>query len=128
MKLQAPRTLTPDQQSEIVKRLQSGPKGPISVVSSVLDSTDAKLLAESIKEALGKSGFTLSDRPKSLGGILAWDRPGAWILVKDLDHPPPHAASIQRAFAAIGIFLEGLPKPNELDADTVVIAISSHPL
>jgi hypothetical protein len=127
-KIQTPRTLTPDQQEKLIKLLTAARKGPTAVSAAFVDSTDAKEFAKSIKTVLTKSGFILSDPPKSLM-VLSYSKPGAWIFVRDLKHAPPHATAIQNAFGAIGVFLEGFAKPEAIeDADMVVIAVSSHPL
>jgi hypothetical protein len=108
--------------------LTPAPKGKISVSASALDSTDAKPFAESIRKVLEKSGFEISDPPKHFAATLSWDRPGAWMIVSDLHHAPPHARPIQNAFGSLGIYLEGIAKPDDVDADAVVIGVSSHPL
>jgi cell division protein FtsL len=128
-KLQTPRTLRPEQQQEIVRLLKDAPKGPISVSSPFTDSTDAGPFAASIKEALTKAGYTIVDPPSSLKSIMNWDRPGAWLLVHSLtQRAPPYGPAIQRAFAAIGIYLEGIAKPDDVPEGVLVIAVSSHPL
>jgi hypothetical protein len=127
-KIQTPRTLTPEQQDIIVKFLASGPKGPVAIDVPFVDSTDAKPFARSIENALKKAGFEISSVPRSSGVNLSWDRPGAWMLVHDMTKPLPHAVALQTAFAAIGIYLEGMSRPDDVPPGMVVIAVSSHPL
>jgi hypothetical protein len=127
-KIQTPRTLTSEQQDIIVKLLAATPKGPVSIDVPFVDSTDAKPFARSIEDALKKAGFEISGVPGSSGVNLSWDRPGAWILFHDTASVPPHASPLQTAFAAVGIYLEGIPMPNNVPLGMVVIAVSSHPL
>jgi hypothetical protein len=88
----------------------------------------AKLFAESIRKVLSKAEFTIAPVPKKISGTLAFSAPGAWIMVRDLKDAPSQAGAIQKAFAAAGVFLEGVAKPEYLDdPNDVVIAVSSHP-
>jgi hypothetical protein len=127
-KIQTPRTLTPEQQDIIVKFLASTPKGPVAIDVPFIDSTDAKPFARSIEDTLKKAGFEISSVPGSSGVNLSWDRPGAFMLVHDMKISLPHANALQVAFAAIGIYLEGISKPGDVPPGMVVIAVSSHPL
>jgi hypothetical protein len=124
--IEAARIVTPSQQQTVVQLLADAAKGPISVVYPMTDSTDARNFAESIKATLKKAGYTLADAPQGYAGMLSFSEPGAFLLMHTLTAPSPVAAAVQRAFAKIGIFLVGIPKP-EIPEGMVVLVVSSHP-
>lgn len=122
------RTITPEQQDKIVKRLTPTPvpKGPVIMNVAMLDSTDAKSFAEQISNVLIRSGFTVSPAPQA---TLAFSAPGAWLVVHDMTHTTAYARAIQDAFKdEAGILLEGFAKPEMVsDANTIMICVSAHP-
>jgi hypothetical protein len=121
-----PRHITPEQEAAIIARLKPIPKGPVAVGAALVDSTDAKSFSEQISDTLSKSGFTLVKAPKD---YLSFSIPGAFMMVRDIQHAPPYAIEIQNAFKdEAGILLSGYSKPEDIpDYDTVVIGVSSHP-
>jgi hypothetical protein len=126
-KLEAPRTLTPSEQSKVADLLKGAPKGPVAVLPAFTDSTDAHAFAASIKETLTQAGFSPIDNVPDLGVILGWGAPGQFLMVKDMDHPPPDAVAIQRAFATVDVFLPPQSEGKLNDPNMVVIGVSSHP-
>ena len=127
-KLEATRVLTPDQISSIAARLKTSlPAGcRISVAEPMLDSTDAKSFAKSIKDVFEAAAVTLSPAVK-LGSIMDWSSPGAWLEVSRMDNVPC-AAAVQRAFASADIYLEGNVRTEDLDdPEQVLVVVSSHP-
>jgi F0F1-type ATP synthase membrane subunit b/b' len=121
-----PRHITPDQAAKIINRLTPVQKGPVSVSPAAIDSTDAKDFAAQISDVLTKSGFNLVEAPKH---YLSYSAPGAFLIVRDVQHAPSYAIEIQNAFKdEAGIVLTGIPKPEDVsDAVPVVIAVSYHP-
>lgn len=126
-RLEATRLITPTQQRTIAHLLADAPKGPFSVVYPMTDSSDAEDFADSIKQTLSKAGYTIVEPPPAYKSILSWSAPGAFLVVNDLASAPPRAAAIQRAFAKVGIFLVGVPKPKDIPPTDVVIVVGSHP-
>jgi len=124
--IEATRTITPAQQVTLVQLLSNAAKGSISVVYPFADSTDAKTFADSISQTLERAGYTLAKPPPGYGGMIAFTAPGAFLAIHSLKAAPPVAVALQRAFAKIGIYLEGLPK-DDIPEDGVVLVVSSHP-
>jgi F0F1-type ATP synthase membrane subunit b/b' len=121
-----PRHITPEQAAKIIERLKTVQKGPVAVTYGAVDSTDAKGFAEQIKDVLAKAGFNVVNSPKD---YLSFSAPGAFMMVRDIQHAPPYASEIQKAFYdEIGILFSGASKPEDVSDDApVVIAVSSHP-
>jgi hypothetical protein len=121
-----PRHITPEQAAKIINRLGPVQKGPVSVTAGFVDSTDAKDFAAQITDVLTKSGFDLVKSPKD---YLSFSVPGAFMMVRDIQHAPSYAVEIQNAFKdEAGILLSGVSKPEDVSDDApVIIAVSSHP-
>jgi hypothetical protein len=107
-----PRHLTPEQEAGIIKRLTPVPKGPVSVMSALLDATDAKEFAVQISEVLTNSGFKLVDPPVKW---ISFSVPGVMMCVQDIQHAPSYAAAIQSAFNdEAGLLMTGYSKPEDI--------------
>jgi hypothetical protein len=96
-----PRTVTPEQRSRLINSLHAGPKGPVVILSDWMDM-ETKAYAATLESILQESGFQIIHiRPGVL--TMGWngdpdDRPAVILFVTDIDHPLPHAYSIQKTF------------------------------
>src|SRR5262245_17985235 len=115
------RILTPEQQATLVEWLSKAPKGPVSVVHARGDEPRAYALQ--ITEALKAAGFN----PKLDQAPATLNVPGLWLLVRDLQQPPPYAVAIQTAFREIHVQLDAQQDVQHVpDAKTVVLVIGSR--
>jgi hypothetical protein len=124
-----PRTIDPDQRAAILHNLRvfmPAPKGKLYVVPSRFDP-EAIQFATQISTILTEAGFEVLDSGGLQPHILGYDAPGAWLWMNDAPAAPPHAAAIQKAFWAGGIYLDGQSHPEKFDKDTVLVAVSSKP-
>jgi len=110
------RVITPEQQATLINWLKTSPKGPVVVAYGPDDEPWS--YASQIRDTLRLAGF---DPLLEQSPIAA---PGTWILVTDLQRPPPHALAIQNAFREIHVELDGQQEPQYVPTPgTVVILI-----
>lgn len=115
------RVITPEQQATLVEMLKTGPKGPVVVLHSPDD--EPLSFAMQIGEALKAAG--LDARVEQ--GAATLNIPGTWLLVRDLQRPPPHAIAVQKAFREIHVDLDAQPDAQNVpDANTVVLLIGAR--
>lgn len=115
------RVITEEQQATLVGWLRNVPKGPVTILHKLDDEPWS--YAIQIRDALKAAGFD----PRLEESPIALNLPGTWILVTDLQHPPPHAVPIQAAFREIHVELDGQQDPQRVpDGKTAVIVIGSR--
>jgi hypothetical protein len=115
------RVIAPQQETTLVEWLKQAPKGPVLVLYRADDEPSS--FASQIKDALQAAGFAARAQQSQFAANLA----GTWLLVRDLQQPPPHAVPIQAAFREIHIDLDAQPDANFVpSADTVVIVVGSR--
>lgn len=130
---QAPRWLTPSQKLEVSERLKSTPKGKVIVQANITDP-EGRRFAEQIKGLLRENGYEIL--PVTLQ-LLAVVEHGAFLYVKSMKQPPPHAVFIQQALASVGYKIPAVETdtameriaPNEIpgwtfDENTLIIWIA----
>lgn len=139
-----PRVITPEQRESLLKVLSAGSKGPVVIWSDWIDM-EAKAYAGAIESILSEAGFEiLQIRPEVL--TMGWngpaeDRPFVILFVTDIDHPLPHAYSIQKAFLDNGVSTTAMrasadiekghpkdvgPKEWKLDGNTAVLWVMTR--
>jgi hypothetical protein len=117
------RVISPEQQAMAAEWLKSAPKGPILLLHKA-DDEPASYAAQ-IRDVLRAAGFD----PKLEQSQAASSLSGTFLLVKDLQRPPPHAVPLQTAFREIHVDLDGQQdQQNVPNATTVVILIGSRRL
>jgi hypothetical protein len=115
------RIVTPEQQATLVEWLSKAPKGPVVVLHARDD--EPRSYAVQITDALKAAGFN----PKLAQAPAALNVPGLWLLVRDLQQPPPYAVAIQTAFREIHVQVDGQQDLQHVpDANTVVVVIGSR--
>jgi len=108
---QMPRTLTPDQRTQLVKVLRSAPKGEIEI-SCVLGDGEGHAFATEIDGLLKAAGWTVSEGGVSQAVYSGGNPRGVSIIVRDAATAPAYAIAIQQAFAMIGFSFSGLVYPD----------------
>jgi hypothetical protein len=117
------RVIAPEQETALIEWLKRAPKGPVLVLYRADDEPAS--YATQIKDAFRAAGFDARAQQSQFAGNLS----GAWLLVWDLQQPPPHAVPIQAAFREIHVTLDAQPDAQYVpSADTVVILIGSRRL
>jgi cell division protein FtsB len=117
------RVIAPEQEAALIAWLKKAPKGPVLVLYRA-DDEPASYAAQ-IKDAFRAAGFDAKVQQSQLASNLS----GTWLLVQDLQQPPPHAVPIQAAFREIHIDLDAQPDPQYVpSAETVVILVGSRRL
>jgi len=115
------RVIAPEQETALIAWLKRVPKGPVLVLYRAEDEPAS--YASQIKDAFRAAGFDARAQQSQFAANLS----GTWLLVQDLQQPPPHAVPIQAAFREIHVDLDAQPDalyvPN---ADTVVILIGAR--
>jgi hypothetical protein len=121
-----PRSISAEQRAGLLAALKAAPKGNVFVIGSFFDA-ESRQYAEQILSVMTEAGFDTTEMPARPDKPIGYTSPGAWLWLRDVPTAPPHAAPIQRAFQAAGIYLDGQSHPDLLEADEVLIAVSSHP-
>jgi hypothetical protein len=128
----APRSLTEEQQKNLLKILSAGPMGDVIVIPKAFDE-ESEAYADQITSVLKAAGFTIKDNPGQRP--FSWGTTGVFMAVENMNHPPLHAAFIQGCFRKVGIELVGFAMPNLYDGkenrfepSTVIIGIAAKPL
>ena len=104
---QAPRQITPDEESAILSFLRANPKGKVAISFISQDAETAKYFSK-IATVLKTSGWEISTI-----GVMGLTRSGISISVKDENSEASKSASIiQAAFKSAGIVLPGYLDPN----------------
>jgi hypothetical protein len=117
------RVIPREQETTLIQWLKKAPKGPVLVLYRAEDEPAA--YAAQIGDLFRAAGFD----PKAQQSQLAGNLSGTWLLVQDLQQPPPHAVPIQAAFREIHIVLDAQPDAQYVpNADTVVILVGSRRL
>jgi len=117
------RVIAPEDQALLVDWLGKAPKGPVVVFHA--NDDEPRSYAQQIADALKAGGFD----SKLVQAPAALNLPGTWLLVRDLQRPPPHAVPIQTAFREIHVQLDGQEDAEYVpDAKTVVILVGARRL
>lgn len=124
-----PRTINQEQRTKLVELLSPDfiTKGKV-IVNPAMDG-EAWQFGDAIVGALNEAGFA-AEIPTLRIRVLSYNKPGAFIWIKDIKNQPKHAGPICEAFKQVGIFLIGEEHAADAqvpDYETVVIAVSSHP-
>jgi hypothetical protein len=115
------RVITPEQQAALVEMLRNVPKGPVIVLYKLDDEPQS--FAIQIRDALKAAGFD----PNLEQSPIASNLSGTWLLVTDLQRPPPHAVPIQNAFREIHVDLDGQQDPQHVpNAGMVVVLVGAR--
>jgi len=125
---QKPRTITSEQQTNLIACLSRAPqKGKINIFASVIDA-EALDFALQICDVLTKAGFD-AHCPTGFApdAMISIGPPGTSIVVKDVKMPSPQGAYLQRCFMSVGI---EIPAINSGDANfssnSVEIDVGQH--
>jgi len=117
------RVIAPEDQATLVEWLTKAPKGPVVVFHA--NDDEPRSYAQQIVDALKAGG----NDSKLVQAPAALNLPGMWLLVRDLQRPPPHAVPIQTAFREIHVQLDAQEDAQHVpDAKTVVILVGSRRL
>jgi hypothetical protein len=119
------RTISAKQRAQIVELLMPDRiiKGRV-LINPAMEG-EAWQFGEDIKNTLKEAGFEVDDVPFG-ARILALNKAGLYMWIKDKNSQPKHGGPIVKAFAAAGIDMVGEVDDSVPDASTVVIVISSH--
>jgi hypothetical protein len=101
-----PRTITDTQREMLVKCFAIKPKGEVAVQSDFFD-TEASTYAGRISDVLKSAAFVTTDLAQTGRVVFSLGQPGVFILVKDVNHAPFHARTIQDCFSEIGVSVLG---------------------
>jgi len=117
------RVIAPEDQATLVEWLTKAPKGPVVVFHA--NDDEPRSYAQQIADALKAGGF----ESKLVQAPGALNLPGMWLLVRDLQRPPPQAVPIQTAFREIHVQLDGQEDTQHVpDAKTVVLLVGARRL
>lgn len=117
------RIISPEQQAALAEWLKTSPKGPILLLHKA-DDEPASYAAQ-MRDALRSAGFDLRLEASPAAGNVS----GTFLLVKDLQRPPPHAVPLQTAFREIHVELDAQQdQQNVPNAGMVVILIGARRL
>lgn len=116
-----PRTINPEQRAAVLALLKSGPKGIVRMRPKMWDP-EAEGFSKQIAGVLREAGFDVKDESTVSYGIL-----GAFLVIRDANHRPPHFEFIHDCFKTIGIDLPAYAEEYVPDTESVVIGVSSHP-
>lgn len=119
-RLKQPRSITAQQHAALTQCLGPAPKGTVIMEPKAFDQEPEQFSAQ-IQNVLKETGFTVqvADQP-----TLGWNQPGVFIMVKDPDHPPPQAGSVQKCFGDVGITMPGNVSDKVPDG-AIVIGVST---
>lgn len=118
-----PRSLTAQQQQQLLTMLQSGPTGPVQV-NCLSGDVEALSFAIQLSNLLEKAGW-------QTGGVTQVVMPGVpiglAIMVRNVQTAPPYAAKLQQSmdslgYPAPGIVMSGMPER------TVTLFVGTKPL
>lgn len=116
------RGITSEQRIELLACLKAQSKeGGVFVRPAEFDA-EATAYGKQVEQLLREAGFEIRKWPEA---SVSWSIPGAFLIVKDLNHAPRVAVVIQSCFEKVGIILEGHAKEGH-PADAVSIAIGSR--
>ena len=121
-----PRTISAKQRAQIVELLKPDRISKGRVLINPGMEGEAWQFGEDIKITLKEAGFEVDDVPFG-ARILAANKPGLFVWIKDKDSQPKHGGPIAKAFALAGIDMIGQVDDSVPDTSTVVIVVSSHP-
>jgi len=124
-----PRIINNEQRKLLVELLSPSKivKGRV-LINSAMDG-EAWQFGDAISTVLKEAGFPVTEIPFG-NRAIAFNKPGAFLWIKDGKNQPKHGGPIAVAFSRVGINFTGEVHPSDADVpdlDTVVIAISSHP-
>jgi len=117
------RIINPEQQRTVVDWLKKAPKGPVVILYQGDD--EPRSFATQIRDVLTAAGFDA----KMQQGPATLSVSGTFLLVQDLQYPPPQAVPLQNAFREIHIDLDGQQDAQLVpNGATVVILVGSRRL
>lgn len=122
---QTPRTISESQRARFVELLKTAPKGKLAVLSFISADPGTILFANQVRDMIVAAGFDSG----IMVGMSMGGGPipvGAVIAVRAETNQPPFAGAVQRAFADIGIPLQGGIDPKMKD-DEVIVVIGLKP-
>jgi hypothetical protein len=119
-----PRGIPLDKRDDLIALLKTSLKGTVFVVPKMFDE-EAGEFAKQIISVLKDAGF---DVPEWTGkGALGWGVPGAFLLMKNLESPPPHTVGVQQAFIKCCGMTFLAYKNDDVPDGAIIIGISSKP-
>lgn|GEM_PF-5320881 len=114
----APREFTAVERKTLIEFLHSAPKGEIDI--SQTGDPEASRFAETIAQLLVDAGWTLNSQVGMWVGTPTVA--GVVIIVRDTNHAPARAKSLQDAFKLIGLNAVGLSASGRAE-DTVTLIV-----
>jgi hypothetical protein len=115
---QKPRALTQAQQEAMLNLLATATKGSLTI-TAVMSDPEAERFALQLYEAFKKAGWN----PKGVNlAMISPSTSGLFLKVHARESPPPCAAFIQAALAAVQIEAPGVIDPN-IEKDAVELLI-----
>jgi len=103
--IEQPRSISPQQQSNLIECLKEGEGGTVAIGHQTL-GTATKEAREYLQQMLPALNGARKFRPSATTNHLNWamaDEPGVLLYVRDELKPPLHALSIQKCFLTNGI-------------------------
>ena len=112
------RSLT-EEQTQILKSSLDGVFGKVLVKADFADS-EARIFANQIEYILTETDLDVIEQGYT--GIISLNAKGIYMLVSDIQNPPPHAVPIQKAFQLISIDVPaGKSEHAEFPHDALII-------
>jgi type II secretory pathway pseudopilin PulG len=119
------RALTEAQSRTVEQILRAGPKGPVIIKPNFL-SAEPTRYANALSAIFNGAGYDgVGDA--YLEGVIATNKPGLFVAVRDDKDRPPQLAPIATAFTAAGIPFSAHAEAYVPDTKTVVILVGERP-
>lgn len=123
-KYRAGRSLTDEQKSALHNALGHSPKGPVVIKPNFL-SAEPTRYANELSAVFNSSGFSdVGDKPLL---IVATNKPGIFVAIRDRQHPPPQFDGIVEALQMAKIPFTAHEEVYVPDVNTVVILVGEQP-
>lgn len=113
----SPRHLGESQAATIKQRLENGPKGKV-VVKGRWPDEEAMSFARQIAGILTSAGFEVIETEQSKK-VLSLGNVGVNLIVHNVNEAPQMAISVFDAFAAVGVQVPGINRPEEVPDNEV---------
>src|ERR1700737_2377287 len=120
---QGPRKITPEQRAQFLNAVRGRPTGRV-IVSAFFDNKETHDFSQEILSLLRQGGFeVIQSAPIN---FFTTSRPlsGVRIGCEDIVNPPPHFATVEKGFRAIGLDAPTTTLINAREKDVVEIQVT----
>jgi hypothetical protein len=118
------RSLSGEQKKILGEVLSNEPKGPVIIKPNFL-SAEPTRYANELSDVFNRAGYSgVGDKPLS---VVSTNRPGLFVIIKDLAHRPAQLPAIARAFREAHIPFSAHAESYVPDVRTVVILVGERP-